>query len=134
MKVTPEDLLELMSKKSDEDLLEISFVHYQDYTREAIEAARSVYDARELVPPKGIDILTQVKTIKERERIPLSWILKFVAFFFSSFFLFIPAILLHAHFTDKGEKRKAQDLKKWSVYGIVFYLALGVIRFLYRLG
>ena len=72
-------------------------------------------------------IAATVGRAREREDAQLGWGLRIVAFFVSSAIVFIPVILAHRHFVEKGEMRKAREWTRWAIYGFLFYCALGVL-------
>lgn len=122
-----ENLKDIMGGKTDEELYDILFSHSQDYTQAAVEAARVEFSHRQLDAPTLSSIEEIVEKVRENEEAPLSWSLRILAFFVSSAFVFIPVILAHRHFVEKGEKRKASDWAKWATYGFVFYCVLGLL-------
>ena len=109
--------------KTDEELYDILFIHPQDYTHDAIEAAGEEFRRRKLDAPAP----KIVAAVREKEESHLSWTLRILAFFVSSAFLFVPLLLAHRHFVEKGERRKASEWTKWAIYGFVFYCILGVL-------
>ena len=90
------------------------------------EAARVEFSHRQLDAPTLRSVEEAVEKVREDEEAPLSWPLRILAFFVSSAFVFVPVILAHRHFVEKGAKRKASDWAKWATYGFVFYCVLGL--------
>ena len=127
MKPSPEKLLELMPGKTDEELYDILHVHPHDYTSETIEAARREFDYRQLDAPRLSNVAAAVEKVREKEDARLSWPLRMLAFFVSTAILFIPVLLAHRHFVEKGEKRKAREWARWAFYGFLFYCVLGAL-------
>ncbi len=127
MKPSSEMLREMMSGKTDEELYGILQVRSQDYTSETIEAARREFDLRQLDAPRLSNVAAAVEKVREKEEAHLSWPLRMLAFFVSTAILFIPVLLAHRYFVEKGEKRKAREWAKWALYGFLFYCALGVL-------
>ncbi len=113
----------MTSNKTDEELYDILYIHSQDYTRDAIEAATEEFHRRKLDAPAP----NIVAAVREKEESHLSWPLRILAFFVSSAFLFIPSLLAHRHFVEKGERRKASEWARCAIYGFIFYFILGVL-------
>jgi hypothetical protein len=122
-----EKLLEMMSDKTDEELYDILHVHPEDYTSETIEAARRAFDDRQLGAPRLGSVAAAVEKVREKEDAHLSWPLRMLAFFVSTAIFFIPVLLAHRHFVEKGEKCKAREWARWAFYGFLFYCLLGVL-------
>lgn len=127
MRLSPESLQEQMSSKSDEDLYEILHSHSQDYMPETIEAARAEFSHRQLDAPTLSSIVEAAEKVREKEEAHLRWPLRMLAFFVSSAIFFIPVLLAHRHYVEKGERRKAREWARWAIYGFVFYCVLGVL-------
>ena len=125
MKLSNEELKEAISKKSDEELYDILYVHRSDYTTETIELAREQFRAREIKEPMLADFADAGSRAIEQEDAPLNWPLKMCAFLFSTVFLGIPAMLAHRRYIDAGNKRKAREWARWALFGLAFYLTLG---------
>jgi hypothetical protein len=127
MKPSSEKLLEMMSGKTDEELYDILQVHSLDYTPETIEAAREEFGHRQLDAPMLSSVAAAVDKAREKEDAHLSWPLRILAFFVSTAICFIPVLLAHRHFVEKGKKCKAREWAKWAFYGFLFYCVLGVL-------
>jgi hypothetical protein len=127
VRYSTENLQEKMSGKTDEELYDILYAHSQDFTQNTIEAAKAEFSHRQLDTTKLSSLSAVAETVREKENAHLSWPLRILAFFVSSAIVFIPAILAHRHYTEKGEKRKAREWVRWAAYGFVFYCLLGVL-------
>jgi len=128
VRLSPESLQEQMSGKSNEDLYDILHSHSQDYMPETIEAAKAEFTQRQLDAPTLGSIVESSEKVREKEEGHLSWPLRWLAFFVSSAIFFIPVLLAHRHFVEKGEKCKAREWARWAIYGFIFYCVLGAIR------
>jgi hypothetical protein len=113
----------MTSNKTDEELYDILYIHSEDYTHDAIEAAGEEFRRRKLDAPTP----NIVAAVREKEESHLSWPLRILAFFVSSAIFFIPLLLAHRHFVEKGERRKASEWARWAIYGFVFYCVLGML-------
>lgn len=120
---SPEKRTGMTSNKTDEELYDILYIHPEDYTRAAIEAAGEEFSRRKLDAPTP----NSVAEVREKEESHLSWPQRILAFFVSSAFLFIPSLLAHRHYVEKGERRKASEWVRWAIYGFIFYCVLGVL-------
>jgi len=127
VRYAPENLQENMSGKTDEELYDILYTHSQDFTADTIEAAKAEFSHRQLDATKLSSIAAAVETVREKKNAHLTWPLRIVAFLVSSAILFIPAILAHRHYVEKGETCKAREWARWAIYGFVFYCLLGVL-------
>lgn len=127
MGLSPESLQEQMSGKSNEDLYDILHSHSQDYMPQTIEAARAEFSRRQVNAPTLSNVAIAAERAREKEEARLSWPLRMLAFFVSSTILFIPVLLAHRHFVEKGERRKAREWVRWAIYGFVFYCVLAIL-------
>lgn len=131
MSLSVEDLKQTMARKSDEELYDVVHAHSVDYTGDAIEAAQQELRSRNLDASKLSKVGTAVAEKLRQEKAPLEWRLRIKAFFISPVFLFIPTLLAHRRYIERGEKRKARDWARWAGFGFAFYvLAVIIIRVL----
>ena len=82
MRLSPEQLKEMMSGKTDDELYVTVYVRSQEYTPEAIDAARAEFHRRQLAAPPESIVAADVEKVREQEQTPLSVPLRIVAFFF----------------------------------------------------
>ena len=122
-----EDLKRTMQSKTDEELYSLLHLHSQDYTLEATNAASEEFSRRQPDAPTISRVVAAAEKREKDQKAPLSWGLRAAAFFVSSAFLFIPVLLAHRHFVEKGERRKAREWARAAIYGFVFYCALGIL-------
>jgi hypothetical protein len=73
---------------------------------------------------------TAVEEQKQREEAPLEWGYRILAFFISTIFFWIPVILAHRYYVEKGADARHAIGGRWAIYGLLFYVALGVLKFL----
>jgi hypothetical protein len=130
VRLSSENLKEMMSGKTDQELYDILHAHSQDYTPEAIEVAKEEFHHRQLDATTISTVATAVEKAREKEDAHLSNPLRVLAFIISTVGFFIPVLLANRHFVEKGERRKAQEWARWAIYGFVFYFALGLLSWL----
>ena len=126
MGLSAEELRNVMARKTDEELYDVVHAHAPDYTAEAIEAAKRELSSRNLDVPRLTELGTVVAGKLKQEDAPLEWPMRIVAFFISTMFLFIPLVLAHRHYVERGARRKARDWARWAGLGFVFYLFAAV--------
>lgn len=125
-----EELHEAMSRKSYEELCEISYVHPQDYTSLAVEIAREQVRGRNLdIPGLGI-LASAAEEQRRREQAHLQWPLRISAFFLTTIGIGIPLIWVYRHFVTRGAKCKAREWKQWSLLGFGFYISMAGLWYL----
>ena len=130
MSVSAEDLKRRVANKTDEELYDMLYGHSNEYTADAVEAAKLEFHSRNLDPRTVSNLSTAVKETKQLEEAPLGWGYRILAFFVSPIFFAIPVILAHRHYVEKGDRRKAREWGRWALYGFVFYFAVAVLRVL----
>jgi hypothetical protein len=125
-----EQLKQLMSSKSYEELYDISYVHPQDYASLAVESARHEVRGRSLDIPE-LDILASAAEEQRRqEQAHLPWPLRIFAFFFTTIGFGIPMILARRHFVTRSAECKAREWKQWSLLGLGFYVSMAGLWYL----
>jgi hypothetical protein len=129
MTTSVDDLKKVMSNKTDEQLYDVLHGHPEDYTSDALEAAKQEFVSRNLSAPILTSLSTAVEGQKRAEEAPLGWSLRILAFFTSTVFLGIPVLLAHRHYVEKGARRKARDWGRWALFGFLFYFVASVLRF-----
>ncbi len=114
---------ELMSSKSDEQLLKI-IARPGDYQTEALDAARREISRRNLSADRleeaRKEVVIEEQRSTEKANMPLEGTYKALSFFFPGF---IPAMMSTALRTN-GYEKKASDMLKWTFYGVGFYITL----------
>jgi hypothetical protein len=114
---------ELMSQKSDEQLLKI-VARPGDYQPEALEAAQREISKRNLSTDR-VDVAKKA-VIQEEEiliakaNVPLEGGYKALTFLFPGIVL----LMISGALRTKGYEKKASDLVRWTVFGFGFYIAL----------
>lgn len=87
--LSPEQLKETMLGKADDELYATLYIHSNEYTPEAINAARAEFDRRQLAAPTANTVAADIERVQQQQQTPLSVPLRVVAFLVSS------GILLH---------------------------------------
>ena len=129
MSTSVDDLKKVMANKTDEELYDVLHGHPNDYTADAVEAAKQEFASRDLTAPTLSNLSTAVEAQMRVEDAPLEWPLRILAFFISPLFFFIPVLLAHRHYVEKGARRKAREWARWGLFGLLFYFFLSVLRF-----
>lgn len=121
----PRSFIELMSQKTDEQLLQI-LARPGDYQSEALEAARNEVDKRNLssdrIESVKKEVVIEQKQSAEKASMPLEGGYKALSFFLPGV---IPMMLSTALRTN-GYEKKASDLLRWTFYGIAFYITITI--------
>lgn len=118
---------EVMSKKSDAELLKIVTGSLDDYQPDGLEAARREFEKRNL----SADRLETVKQeIEQKQKLkidkanqPLGPAWKVLTFIFPG----LIQIIFSGTFKADGYDRKAKELVRWTIYGFGFYVGLVVL-------
>ena len=129
MSTSVDDLKRAMATRTDEELYDVLHGHPNDYTPDAIEAAKQEFASRNLAAPVLSNLSIAVEAQKQVEETPLEWPLRIVAFFISTLALGIPVIVAHRHYVEKGARRKAREWARWGLFGFFFYFVVSVLRF-----
>jgi predicted cobalt transporter CbtA len=127
-----DDLKRVMANKKDEELYDVLHGHPDDFTADAIEAAKEEFTSRDLTAPMLSNLSTAVEAQKRVEDAPLEWPLRILAFFISIVALGIPVLLAHRHYVEKGARRKAREWALWGLFGFFFYFVASVLGFMPR--
>jgi hypothetical protein len=96
--------------------------HPDDYTADAIEAAKQEFASRNPAAPMLSNLSTAVEAQKRVEETPWRWPLRVVAFIISTMGLGIPVLLARRHYVEKGARRKAREWARWGLFGFLFYI------------
>lgn len=118
---------EVMSKKTDSDLIKMLTLEREQFQSDALAAAEEELKRRNLT-------LDQIETVKKENEIkykqnednakePLGIPWKLLAFF-------LPGIIVLAFsgaFKADGYEKKAKDLARWTLYGVGFYFTITII-------
>jgi hypothetical protein len=122
--------IEVMSKRSDVELVEILTKYKNDYQPEAIYAAETEFKKRNLSLEKMNEIEKEIKTKKNNKIIienkPLQVYWKILVFIFPGFLNLIFSLIFKA----EGYEKRYKETWKWTFYGILFYAILILILFL----
>ncbi|PKL85318.1 MAG: hypothetical protein CVV22_08620 [Ignavibacteriae bacterium HGW-Ignavibacteriae-1] len=118
---------DVMSERSDAELLIIVNEHRKDYQAAAVEAAEKELRNRNLNSEQLQKATTEneIKHILEIEKanIPLGDIWRVMAFLSPGILFFLYARIFKA----QGYHRKARDLKNWTLYGFGMYLGFSIL-------
>lgn len=113
---------EIMSRKSDLQLMAILTTEKDQFQPEALIAAEQELNKRNL-SIADIETLkswneSKAKEEKEKAEVPLEMFWKALAFFIPGL---IP-VIFSGTFKADGYHFKARELMRWTVYGIIFYV------------
>ena len=128
-----DDLKKVMANKTDEELYDVLHGHPDDFTADAIEAAKEEFTSRDLTAQMLSNFSTAVEAQQRVEDAPLEWPLRIVAFFISTVAFGIPVILAHRHYVEKGARRKAREWARCGLFGFFFYFVMSVLGLMLRL-
>lgn len=121
-----------MKQKTFAELIEIVKKKRNDYQPEAVEAAEAELELRKQQGEKWEAPQKEVQrkmTSEEKAKLPLSGVMKL-------FILLVPAIrnLSEARrLRDEGYKRQAVETEWWFFFGLLFYVGLLVILFVFAM-
>jgi hypothetical protein len=114
----------LMSTKSNEDLIEIVFFSKDNFLPEAILEAKLELSIRNMDNQLVADIKSKFSEIKTKNsslsKLKLSPILRVICFFLPSPF----SIFFNIYYNSKNQKNKANEVLKYTGYGLIFYLMM----------
>jgi len=130
MSTPVDDLKRVMANKTDMELYDVLHGHTDDFTADAIEAAKQEFASRNLETPVLSSLSTAVEEKKRVEEAPLEWPLRILSFFISTVFLGIPVLLAHRHYVENGARRKAREWARWGLFGFLFYFVVSILRFM----
>jgi hypothetical protein len=130
MSTSVDDLKRVMANKTDVELFDVLHGHPDDYTADAIEAAKQEFASRNLAVPMLSSLNATVEEQKRLEEAPLGWSLRILSFLISTVFLGIPVLLAHRHYVEKGARRKAREWARWGLFGFLFYFVVSILRFM----
>jgi hypothetical protein len=122
----PSDFLQRLTEKTDEQLFDM-LAHHADYRPEAVAAARTEIERRNLDPTLLAELRSRSEATRTQElqaaQQPLSWPPRLILFVFSLFFppILLPAFLLAGAYQSKGYVRKAKECWIWMWYGVAFW-------------
>jgi hypothetical protein len=123
LKTMSTSFTELMSQKSDEQLLKI-VARPGDYQPEAFEAAQREITKRNLsmdrIEVAKSEVIQEEKISTAKAHEPLEGSYKALSFFLPG----IIALMLSSALRTNGYERKASDLVRWTVFGFGFYITI----------
>jgi hypothetical protein len=115
---------EIMTQRSDAELIEILTKKQEEYQPEAISAAEVELEKRNLSFDKmesaKQELIDKEKIIEENANKPLGIGWKLVTFFVPG----IPNFLIARTLKAEGYERKWKEAWRWTFYGIAFYASL----------
>jgi hypothetical protein len=118
---------ERMARCSDSELIGIVGTYRSDYQPEAIEAAEFELQRRD-IPIEVVELVDQKIGSEHHEKVkkanlPIDIPLRGLSFLFPGFIPILIAGMLKA----QGYDRKFQDARRWTFYGIFFYVTLAIL-------
>lgn len=121
------DFTSKMKEATDAELLNIVTLERDNFQEEAVVAAEVELEKRNLTPEQ-IHIETtfnekqqQIRSDKANTPLETHW--KILTFLFPGIF----QLILSGLFKGSGYDRKANELAKWTLFGVGFYIGLVII-------
>ena len=118
------DFKEIMTQRSDAELIEILTNKKDEYQSDAIAAAEAELEKRNLsinrMESAKKELNEKDRIIKENANAPLGLGLKLLTFFVPG----IPNILIARTLKAEGYDRKCREAWRWTFYGVAFYSSL----------
>lgn len=120
------DFEKTMKEAPDAELIRIVITNRDEYQEAAIAAAEAELSQRNLSQEQLA--LLQIRQIGEntekayKAAIPLDIHWKILAFLFPGIF----QLIIAGSFKANGYERKANEVGKWTFYGLFFYIALAI--------
>lgn len=115
---------EIMSKKSDKDLIEIVFTRRKDYQEDAVFAAETELNGRKIDPVFKEKYIKETQAefdeIEYKLNKKLGWGWKVLCFLLPGV---IPLLIFIIDFSNGYETRSNEALK-WTGFGILFYISI----------
>ena len=125
------DFEKVMSQRTDAELIEIVTKKSEDYQQAALLAAEAELKKRNLSSEEteiaNSEIEKKEKTILENSNAPLGIGWKLLTFFLPG----IPNFLIARVLKAEGYDRKWREAWHWTFYGIMFYVGLVVLAFIF---
>ena len=120
------DFEKTMKEAPDAELIRITITNRDDYQEAAIIAAEAELLARNM-PQGEIALLKDQQEVENREKsykagLPLEFHWKWVAFLLPGIF----QLIIAGFFKSNGYDRKANEVGKWTIFGLLFYIGLGI--------
>jgi lipopolysaccharide export LptBFGC system permease protein LptF len=118
------DFEKTMKEVPDAELIRIVFTNRNEYQEAAIAAAEAELSTRNL-SSETLSFLEQKQIAKNTEtaykaELPLELHWKIVAFLFPGVF----QLIIAGFFKGNGFDRKANEVGKWTFFGLFFYIAV----------
>lgn len=121
------DFTQIMSQRSDSELLEILSKTRDDYLPEAIAAAEAELKKRNLsvdeIGSANQEIKKKHEVLKEKADEPLGSSWKILTFLLPG----LVALLISGALKAGGYERKSTELEKWTFWGIAFYVIVALL-------
>ena len=116
-----------MAKRTNEELIQILTIEKDNYLPDALSAANTEFEKRNLQNEKINSIVKELSKKKELDDIksnePLDSGIKAATFLFPV----IITMFLSGYYKAEGYNRKAKDLVVWTLYGFCFYIIIILI-------
>ena len=130
----PHDFEKTLTEKTDEQLYDM-LAHADDYLPDALAAARSEIQRRNLDPNRVTQLEARAEAVHAQELHaadePLQWPVRLVM---SLLPLGVIQIVVAQSYRDRGYKRKQMECWEWMGYGVVFWFVFIFLTHLTRLG
>lgn len=118
---------DVMSKRSDAELLKILKSPEGDYQTAAIEAAKKEFAKRKITDEQVVVVKKEIefekKIIDIKANTPLEIELKIVTAIFPG----ILQLIFSGVYKNKGYDRKGKELAQWTLYGLGFYVGIIIL-------
>lgn len=118
---------EVMRKRTNADLIRILNSAPGDYQPPALEAAKREFESRNLsdgqvtTAKDEIEQKLQLDESKANEPLGIGWKI------FAALFPGIIQVMFAGTFKADGYYRKAKEMVRWTLYGVCFYLLIGIL-------
>jgi hypothetical protein len=115
-----------MSRSTDQDLYDILHVNRMEYSEEAIAAAETELNKRNLAPARLEELQVEMENQQSRATEPLSDLMKIVLFMCGLTCFGIPLALVLA-LAYRGADRKSDEAWRWTWYGVTTMIMLNML-------
>lgn len=113
-----------MSKRTNAELIKILHEHRKEYQPEAIIAAETEFNARNLTNEQISDANDELESKRKEDRLKANEPLEIRWKIRTALFPGILQLFYSKTFINEGYERKAKELVRWTMYGFIFYFCL----------